>query len=350
MLGWRGRPRPAQAQAMTNTDAHRRDAVDPDRIFQLAQGFMASKHLFAASELGLFEALADSPTSIDGLAARTGLTRRAARISADAMVALGLLEREGDTYRNGQVAAAFLTGRGPADLRPFLKFWDKISYPQWCEFSEALAKGPSKEIFELDDELQEVASAGIEAILAGPAAALPKTFDFSRHQRLLDVGGGTGSWSIAVAQAYPHLEATVFELPTVADIARQRIAAAGLASRIGVVAGDAMADALPPGYDVFLVANLIHYWSPDENRALLRRVRSAADAGSSLLLADFWTDPTHTQPVQAALMAGEFAAHLRHGDVYSVEEVQGWLDETGWRFIQHAPLAGPQSLVVAEAA
>ena len=325
-------------------------AVTPEPIMRLASGFMSAKLLFAANELGLFEALADSPTTIDGLAARTGLTRRAARISADAMVALGLLEREGDTYRNGAAAAAFLTGRGPADLRPFLRFWDKISYPNWCEFSEALAKGPSKEIFELDDELQEVASAGIEAILAGPATALPKTFDFSRHRRLLDVGGGTGSWSIAVAQAYPQLEATVFELPTVADVARKRIAAAGLASRIGVLVGDALTGTLPPDHDVFLLANLIHYWSPDENRALLRRVRSAAEAGSSLLLADFWTDPTHTQPVQAALMAGEFAAHLRHGDVYSVEEIRGWLDETGWRFIQHAPLAGPQSLVVAQAA
>jgi SAM-dependent methyltransferase len=248
------------------------------------------------------------------------------------------------------VAAAFLSGRGPADLRPFLKFWDRISYPQWCEFSEALARGPSKEIFELDDDLQEVASAGIEAILAGPAAALPKTFDFSRHRRLLDVGGGTGSWSIAVAQAYPYLEATVVELPAVADVARTRIAAAGLASRIAAVVGDAMSGALPPGYDVFLVANLVHYWSPDENRALLQRVRSAAGPGASLLLADFWTDPTHTKPVQAALMAGEFAAHLRNGDVYSVDELHGWLDETGWRYIQHAPLAGPQSLVVAEAA
>jgi hypothetical protein len=331
------------------TDAQA-SAVTPEPILRLASGFMAAKHLFAATELGLFEALADSPTTIDGLAARTGLTRRAARISADAMVALGLLEREGDTYRNGQVAAAFLTGRGPADLRPFLRFWDKISYPAWSELAEALAKGPAKEIFALDNELQEVASAGIEAILAGPAAALPKTFDFSRHRRLLDVGGGTGSWSIAVAQAYPHLEATVFELSTTADIARNRIATAGLTPRISAVVGDAMAGALPPGYDVFLLANLIHYYSPDENRALLRRVRSAAEPGSSLLLADFWTDPTHTKPVQAALMAGEFAVHLRNGDVYSVDELRGWLDETGWRFVQHAPLAGPQSLVVAEPA
>lgn len=331
------------------TDAQS-SSVTPEPIMRLASGFMAAKHLFAASELGLFEALADSPTTIDGLAARTGLARRAARISADAMVALGLLEREGDTYRNSQTAAAFLAGHGPADLRPFLRFWDKISYPSWCELSRALARGPSKEIFELDDELQEVASAGIEAILAGPAAALPKTFDFSRHRRLLDIGGGTGSWSIAVAQTSPQLEATVFELPAVADVARKRIAAAGLASRINVVVGDAMTEALPSGYDVLLLANLIHYWSPGENRALLQRVRSAAETGARLLLADFWTDPMHINPVHAALMAGEFAVHLREGDVYSVEELRGWLDQTGWRFIRHVSLAGPQSLVVAEAA
>jgi len=324
-------------------------SVTPEPIIGLASGFMAAKHLFAASELGLFEALDEAPTTIDGLAARTGLTRRAARISADAMVALGLLEREGDTYRNGETAAAFLTGRGPADLRPLLRFWDTISYPVWSELAKALAKGPSTEYFALNDELQAVVSAGIEAILAGPTAALPQTFDFSRHRRLLDVGGGTGSWSIAVAEAYPHLEATVFEIPTVAEMARRRVADAGLTSRIGVVVGDAMTGALPAGYDVSLLANLIHYWSPEENRELLQRVRRAADIGSHLLLADFWTDPTHTTPVQAALMAGEFAVHLRNGDVYSVDEVRDWLTETGWRFVAHTALAGPQSLVVAEA-
>jgi SAM-dependent methyltransferase len=317
---------------------------------RLAYGFMAAKHLFAASELGLFEALADSPTTIDGLAARTGLTRRAARISADAMVALGLLERKGDTYDNAAVAADFLAGRGPADLRPLLSFWDKISYPVWSDLSKALAQGPSREIFALDDELQEVASAGIEAFTTGPAAALPGTYDFSRRQRLLDIGGGTGSWSIAVAQATPHLQASVYELSTAADVARKRIAAAGLTSRVGVVVGDAMTGELPQGYDVFLLANLVHYWSPDENRALLQRVRNAAEPGAALMLADFWTDPTHTEPLPAALMAGEFAVHLRSGDVYSADEARVWLEETGWRFIAHLPLAGPQSLIVAEVA
>jgi hypothetical protein len=68
-----------------------------------------------------------------------------------------------------------------------------------------------------------------------------------------------------------------------------------------------------------------------------------------LLLADFWTNVTHTEPLMAALMAGEFAAHLKDGDVYSVDEITHWLPETRWRFVTHAPLSGPVSLVVAEA-
>lgn len=340
---------------MTTTEQHTgaddvtSDSVSPETILRLASGFMAAKHLFAASELGLFEALADAPTPLDALAARTGLTRRAARISADAMVALGVLERDGDLYRNGPAAAQYLAGRTPADLRPLLRFWDKISYPTWEALAEALGSGPPREVFVLDDAQQEIVSAGIEAILAGPAHALPEVIDLSARRRLLDVGGGTGSWSIAAVSRHSHLEATVFELPVTAEIARARISTAGLADRISVVSGDAMADDLPAGHDVFLVANLVHYWSPADNLALLHRIRAAAPVGGQLLLADFWTDPTHTEPVQAALMAGEFAVHLRDGDVYSVDEIRGWLPEAGWRFVEHTPLAGPQSVIVATA-
>jgi len=324
--------------------------VSPEPIMRLASGFMAAKHLFAANELGIFEALGESPAALDALAARTGLTPRAARISADAMVALGLLERDGDTYRNGATTATFLAGRTPADLRPFLRFWDKISYPTWMGLADALATGPAQEVFDLDDESQQVVSAGIEAVLAGPARALSETFDFGPHRRLLDVGGGTGSWTIAVARRYPHLEATVVELPVVVPLAGARIAEAGLASRVTVEVGDVMNGELPVGYDVILMANLIHYWSPQDNRALLERVRRAAGANARLLLADFWMNAAHTEPLHGALMAGEFAAHLRDGDVYSVDEVRHWLGQTGWRFVEHAPLAGPQSLIVAEAA
>ena len=187
-------------------------------------------------------------------------------------------------------------------------------------------------------------------MLAGPAAALAHTYDFAAHRRLLDVGGGTGSWSIAAVRAHPGSAATVVELPVVAAVAKTRVAEAGLGDRIEVVTGDAM------GGDA---AGRARRRAGGQPRALLvagaepaapapdPRPRRAPDA--RLLLADFWTDPTHTRPTHAALMAGEFAVHLENGDVYSVDEVRGWLGETGWRFVEHRALAGPQSLVVATA-
>ncbi len=96
---------------------------------------------------------------------------------------------------------------------------------------------------------------------------------------------------------------------------------------------------------------MVHYFTPETNQSILRNIRAVAEPGARLLLADFWTDPTHTQPLPAALMAGEFAIHVNDGDVYSVEEEgAAWLGATGWSYIGNAPLAGPISLVTAEAA
>jgi hypothetical protein len=100
--------------------------VTPDPIFRIASGFMAAKHLFVANELGLFAHLADGPATLDELAQRTGLPRHTLRILADAMVALEFVEREGDRYQNGPVAATFLSGRTPIDLRPVLRFWGGV--------------------------------------------------------------------------------------------------------------------------------------------------------------------------------------------------------------------------------
>jgi hypothetical protein len=113
-----------------------------------------------------------------------------------------------------------------------------------------------------------------------------------------------------------------------------------MADRIDVVGADAVRDPLPGGHDVALVANVAHLLSPEDNRTLLRRLRAASEPGTRLLLVDFWTDATHTDPPFAALMAGEFALFSDDGDVHSEDDVLHWLRAEGWAPEPRRPLAG----------
>jgi len=327
-----------------DTDAQ----VTPEPILTVVTGFMAAKHLFVASEIGLFSALADDPLSLDELAERTGVPSASVRILADAMVALSFVAREGDRYRNQPVSQVFLSGQTPADLRPGLRFWDRISYPTWMGLEEAIRTRHGVR-GELSPKQNGIRERGIEAITAGAAHALAQSYDFAHHRRILDLGGGLGFFLRILVQHYPELEATLFELPSIAAIARQILTAAPEGQRIAVVEGDFFHDPIPPGHDAVLLANVVHLFSPEHNRELLSRIRARVEPGTALLLVDFWTDSSHTQPVFAALMVGEWLTATGEADCYSVEEVGNWLGHTGWTMDVHRPLTGPASLIVARA-
>jgi hypothetical protein len=310
---------------------------------------MMSKHLFAANDLGLFEKLADRPLTLDELANDLSIPSRTARITADAMVALGFLEKQDDRYRNSSVSQTFLSGKTPADLRPFLRFWNHISYPQWQHLEEALRtnRGVSGDV-ELDPDQQRIFSEGVAAIQAGPAHAMPEKYDFTRHRKVLDLGGGVGEYLVPILDRFPQLEGTLFELPPVTEVARDALAANPVGPRINIVAGDLFEDALPEDHDALILANVVHYFDHARNLELLRRIRERVLAGARVLIVDFWTNPQHTEPLFAALVAGEFLTSVG-GDVYSEEEAKGWFRETGWEYLQTIPLEGPISLVVGEA-
>lgn len=324
--------------------------LTPEPILQVASGFLAAKHLFVAAEIGLFEKLAQGPMTLDELTQRTGIPRRTLRITTDAMVALGIVVRQGDRYSNAPVSTAFLSAADGPDLRPFLRFWNRLSYPRWMKLEEAVRT--DKMIFgesSFSDEEQKLYSEGVEAVTVGTAHALAETYDFRRHQRLLDLGGGTGSFLIPVLSRFGNLQSTLFDLPAVASAARRRLARTPHETRIQIVEGNFFKDPIPKGHDATIIANIIHCFPADLALDLLRRVRECVSAGARILLVDFWTNVTHTEPVFAALMAGEFLLTPGRGDVYSVEDATGWFDQVGWREVEHRPLVGPASLLVAEA-
>ena len=121
--------------------------ITPDPIMRIALGFMAAKHLFVASAIGLFEGLTGGPATLDELAQKCGVPRRTLAISADAMASLGLVERDGDRYRNSAAGAAFLAGAPGPDLRPMLRFFDRISYGLWTNLEAAVRAGEGQRQF-----------------------------------------------------------------------------------------------------------------------------------------------------------------------------------------------------------
>jgi len=161
-------------------------------------------------------------------------------------------------------------------------------------------------------------------------------------QTIIPLGSGTGALRLTTA-------CTLYDQPAVTAATRRRFAQTPYMFRVQIVEGDFFRDPIPDGHDAILVANIIHCFPADYVLELLNRVRNAASVAARLLLVDFWTNATHTEPVFAALMAAEFLLTPGRGDVYSVDDASGWFQTTGWRPIDHKPLAGPASLLVAEA-
>ncbi len=325
-------------------------AITTEPILKVALGFMAAKYLFAASEIGLFEALARGPANLEELANRIAVPLRTTGIVTAALVSLGLIEQEGSRYRNSAAAETFLAGQPGVDLRPLLRSQNNIGYPQWTKFLDVVRAGGGEAQFgKFDRVQQQLFSTGVEAFTAPVAAALGTTYDFSRHQRLLDVGGGTGSFLLAVLRQYPALKGTLFDLPGACAIGRQRLSQEPERTRIDIVEGDFLKAPLPGDHDVLLIANTIHVLSAAHNLELLRRIRATVQASAKLLLVDLWTDPTHSEPPTAALMSGQFLLTAGEGQTYSEQEANEWLKQTGWRKLERKGLPSPASLIIAEA-
>jgi hypothetical protein len=225
-----------------------------------------------------------------------------------------------------------------------LRFSDAISYPTWQRLADAVRTGNGQAQFgKFDKHQQEIFSAGVESFSGPGAAALATNYDFGHHRKVLDVAGGTGSFLVAVLKRHANLRGTLFELPGPCAVARQKLPNLPEGSRIDIVEGDVFRDPLPADHDALIVANTAHVFSVPHN------LRAGVQPGARLLLVDLWTDPSHTQPGPAALISGEFLVISGEGQAYSEQEADAWLGQTGWKKIENTPLAGPTSLIVAEA-
>jgi O-methyltransferase domain/Dimerisation domain len=312
---------------------------------------MGSRHLFVAGSTELFVALGQGPKSLGELAHTIGVQPRTVQLIAEALISLGLLEKLEDRYRNGPAVEAFLAETTTGDLRPFSRFWDRFNNAPWMDLETCIrtAKGDEPGRRASEDEAR-ILTAGVAAATLGSAQALLTSYDWSRHQLLLDLGGGTGSFLRILLGAHRTLRGTLLELPEVAALARSTTLADLAEGRIDILEGSFFERSIPTGHDVVLLANVVHVLSAEQNLELFRRVRASVATGVRLLLVDIWLDPEGTTPSFGSLRSGDLVVLTGEGEFYSAEQVREWLRESGWNPLDQRPLAGPASLLIAEAA
>jgi cyclopropane fatty-acyl-phospholipid synthase-like methyltransferase len=165
-------------------------------------------------------------------------------------------------------------------------------------------------------------------------------------QRVLDLGGGSGAYSIAFAQAQPGLKAEVLDLPEVVGLTRGYAQAAGVSDRVTARAGDFEQPDYGDDYDLVWISQVCHMLSPEENLEMLHKAFAALAPGGCVAVQEFLLDPDRAGPPQAALFALNMLVGTTRGDAYTEAEISGWLEEVGLREITCVRLPGNTSLVV----
>jgi L-tyrosine C(3)-methyltransferase len=326
-----------------------------DDLNLLLFGHAAFQYLRAGCELGLFELLEHTP-GLDrpALRAQLNLQPRAMDILLMGVTALRLVQRTGDTYSNSKLISQFISGKQWDTFQAAVGFEAYVNYPGLADFTESLRADSNVGLRRIpgdgptlyhrltqNEELSEVFFQYMHSWSEMVNHYLVELVDFTGVRRLLDVGGGDGVNSIALARAFPDLEVTVLELAAVVPRVQKRIAEAGLSDRVQAVAGDMFAEPLPTGYDRMLFAHQMQIWPLAKNTQLLTSAYQALGEGGKVIIINSMSDDSGDGPLFAALDSAYFAALPGGGGMlYSWRQLEECLRKAGFATTERIPCEG----------
>jgi (2Fe-2S) ferredoxin/predicted O-methyltransferase YrrM len=321
--------------------------VLPDDLNSTLRGFQESRVLLTAVELDLFTAVG-SGARADEVSAKTGSDLRATEMLMNALVAMGWLAKQDAIFRNTPLSARYFVAESADDARAATMHLVHL-WQTWSTLTACVRAGTSVLHREMAGRGEEWTRAFIAAMHRNARARAPlvvRAVGTKGVTRMLDVGGGSGAYSIAFASAKENLQIDLLDLAQVIPIAQGHIESAGLAARIRTRPGDLRADKFGEGYDLVFVSAICHMLGPDENKDLLKRCFEALAPKGRIVIQDFILEPDKTAPKSAALFALNMLVGTEAGSTYSEAEYANWLIEAGFQDVQHVRLPGPSGLIV----
>lgn len=301
------------------------------RLTRLAFGAWAAQVLFAGNDLGVFDLLdREGPSTDVEIASRLGTDADAMTRLLGALVAAGLLEHEGDRFVNSETTSELLVSGKPETMAAWVSLMGR-----WTEnfalLGESVRTGKpagTPEGHSLD-ELRSYMLA-MHEFAVGPGREFARHLNLEGRRRLLDVGGGPGSYSILLTEANPDLSCTVFDLPDVVRVAAEVIERHGSAGRVSTHAGDYHTDPLPPGWDVVLISNTLHQEDEEAARELLSKAFDALEPGGICVIHALPLNETKDGPLWPALLNVQLRLVSQGGRAYTIGEYREQLLAVGF--------------------
>jgi predicted O-methyltransferase YrrM len=339
---------PANMTGKLKGDSNMAREFTAESIYGIARSFMECRLLLTGVELNLFSLVASAPLSAEEIAGKVQGDLRATTILLDALSALGYLEKKDNEYRTPSSLIPLLSDSAPTSILPGLQHSAHL-WQTWSQLTDIVHRGgPARRgdtVF-ADDRLSafigamHVGAAGaadgiVAAIAPGPAKAL------------IDIGGGSGTYTIAFLKASPDMKATLFDLPPVVEMARKRFSEAGLLDRVKLVPGDFYKDALPVGHDLALLSAIIHQNSHEQNLALYQNIFQALEPGGRIIIRDHVMEADRTKPVSGAIFAVNMLVNTPGGGTYTFEEIREGLTKAKFDRVKQLQTQGMFSLVEA---
>jgi (2Fe-2S) ferredoxin/SAM-dependent methyltransferase len=316
----------------------------PDDLNDIVRAFMPSRALLTALELGVFTVIADG-ASAASVARSMQTDARATEMLLNALVSLDLLEKKDGQFFNTPRARRFFTEGSSDNATPALMHTAHL-WHRWSTLTQCVRIGTSVRSQDHEESGRKVFIAAMDRNAKERTSAVIRAVGCDGINRMLDLGGGSGAYSIAFARAIPGLRSEILDMSGVLPLTKEYIRQAGLTDRIAIRSGDMLRDRLGKDYDLVLASAVCHMFSPDENRALFQRVYEVLAPGGRLVVQDFVLDASKTSPRAAALFSLNMLVGTAAGSSYSEPEYADWMQRAGFQNVQRMRLPGPVSLMI----
>jgi O-methyltransferase domain/Dimerisation domain len=305
--------------------------------------------LLAALQLELFNALGNSAMTGEELAAAIGVQPRRLLPVLNVLLLIGLLRREGERYANSEEAAHYLVKGKPSYIGGIHELYADLHRAVLSTADSIRTDRPAAEhdFTQMSDEALAAFFRGLHGIGIVQGRELAKQHDFSRFERLVDVGGGSGSMAIGACEACPGLRATVLDLGRVVPIAQRFISEAGLTERITATFCDITAQPSELTYDVAVLRSFIQVLSPEQAARAIRNIGRSMRLGGEIYVLGYVLDDTRSSPWEAAAYDVAFINIYQGGQSYTDGEYRRWLRDGGFDQIDRKLMGNNMSLVTA---